>query len=190
MRCRPFGRMRKSVKAGILWYIQGSMSFIQMQFPHVFKPSGEDDAIVNVFDYQQRIIDSLAEGDVTKKNQVRQSLLYDALYSMEMAAIRIEKYEKENKRNKKITAMYNHFKYTEKLATQLAPIAHTDHQPRFFRATEQTEMVELNEKINKVKGMIMVAIDGSTLDIKLNNTDSLMERPGYSLVIAKQTKST
>lgn len=94
-------RMRKSVKAGILWYIQGSMSFIQMQFPHVFKPSGEDDAIVNVFDYQQRIIDSLAEGDVTKKNQVRQSLLYDALYSMEMAAIRIEKYEKENKRNKK-----------------------------------------------------------------------------------------
>lgn len=86
--------------------------------------------------------------------------------------------------------MYNHFKYTEKLATQLAPIAHTDHQPRFFRATEQTEMVELNEKINKVKGMIMVAIDGSTLDIKLNNTDSLMERPGYSLVIAKQTKST
>lgn len=86
--------------------------------------------------------------------------------------------------------MYNHFKYTEKLATQLAPIAHTVHQPRFFRATEQTEMIELNEMITKARGMIMIAIDGATSEFSLNNTDSLMERPGYSLVIAKQTKST
>ncbi|MDD4698048.1 MAG: hypothetical protein PHR52_11000 [Fermentimonas sp.] len=97
---RTVRRMRKSVKAAILWYIQGTMSFIQLQFPHVFKPSG-DDSNINVFDYQQRVIDSLAEGDVTKKNQVRQSLLYDALYSMEMAAIRIENYEKESKKHKK-----------------------------------------------------------------------------------------
>lgn len=98
---RTVRRMRKSVKAAILWYIQGTMSFIQLQFPHVFKPTGDDDSTINVFDYQQRVINSLADGDVTKKNKVRESLLYDALYSMEMAAIRIEKYEKEAKRNKK-----------------------------------------------------------------------------------------
>ena len=98
---RTVRRIRKSVKTAILWYIQGTMSFLQLQFPHVFGTSGDDDKKINVFDYQQRIIDSLAEGDVTKKNQVRQSLLYDALYSMEMAAIRIERQEKEYKKRLK-----------------------------------------------------------------------------------------
>ncbi len=98
---RTVRRMRKSVKAGILWYIQGTMSFLQVQFPHVFGTAGDDEKKISVFDYQQRIIDSLAEGDVTKKNQVRQSLLYDALYSMEMAAIRMEKQEKEFKKRSK-----------------------------------------------------------------------------------------
>lgn len=86
--------------------------------------------------------------------------------------------------------MYNHFTYAEKLARQLVPISHTDEDRHFFRATEQTELIELNEMITKAHGRIMIAIDGATSDLKLNNTDSLMERPGYSLVIAKQTKST
>lgn len=98
---RTVRRMRKLVKAAILWYIQGTMSFLQLQFPHVFGTLDDSDQKVNVFDYQQRIIDSLAEGDVTKKNKVRQSLLYDALYSMEMAAINIEKQEKEYKKRSK-----------------------------------------------------------------------------------------
>ena len=93
-------RMSKIAKTGILWYFQGTMSFLHQQFPHVFT-SGDDNKKTNVFDYQQRIIDSLAEGDVTKKKQVRQSLLYDALYSMEMAAIRLEDMEKEHRKRSK-----------------------------------------------------------------------------------------
>lgn len=85
--------------------------------------------------------------------------------------------------------MYDHFKYTEKLSRQLVPISHTDTDCHHFRATEQSELIELNAMITKAHGMIMIAIDGATSDFKLNNTDSLMERPGYSLVIAKQTKS-
>jgi hypothetical protein len=86
--------------------------------------------------------------------------------------------------------MYDHFKYSEKLARQLVPISHTDTDCHFFRATERSELKELNEKISRAHGMIMIAIDGAISDFSLNNTDSLIERPGYSIVIVKQTKST
>lgn len=85
--------------------------------------------------------------------------------------------------------MYNHFTYTEKLARQLVPVSHTDTDCHFFRATEQTDLIELDEKISIAHGMIMIAIDGASSEFTLNNADSLMERPGYSIVIAKQTKS-
>lgn len=89
-------RMSQTAKTGILWFYLGTMHFLEEKFPHVF--SGSGNANVNVFDNQQRIIDSLAEGDVTKKMQVRESLLYDALYSMEMAALRIEEMERESRK--------------------------------------------------------------------------------------------
>ena len=86
-------KMSKTAKTGILWFYLGTLNFLQEKFERVF--SGTEGENVNVFDSQQRIIDSLAEGDVTKKNQVRESYLYDALYSMEMAAIRIEEMDKQ-----------------------------------------------------------------------------------------------
>jgi hypothetical protein len=89
--------MSEAVKTAILWFYLGSMNFLQEKFTKVF--SGTGDANVNVYDYQQRIIDSLASGDVTKKMQVRESLLPDALYSMEAAAERIKEMEKST--NKK-----------------------------------------------------------------------------------------
>lgn len=89
-------KISQTAKTGILWFYLGTMHFLEEKFPHVFSASG--DANVNVFDNQQRIIDSLADGDVTKKKQVRDSLLYDALYSIEMAAIRMEEMEKQNRK--------------------------------------------------------------------------------------------
>jgi len=90
---RAVHRFPRTVKTAILWFYVGTMQFLSDYFPHVF--SGTSDENVNIFDNQQRIIDSLADGDVTKKNLVRNSLLFDALYSMEMAAIRIEQIEKQ-----------------------------------------------------------------------------------------------
>ena len=84
------------IKTSILWFYLGTLQFLESRFPNVFTSSGESSD--SVFDSQQKIIDSLAEGDVTKKMQVRESLLYDALYSMEMAAIRMKEYEKKNKK--------------------------------------------------------------------------------------------
>lgn len=97
---RAVRRMPQTVKTGILWFYLGTLRFLEAKFPHVFggSSSGEN---MNVFDNQQRVIDSLADGDVTKKNQVRESLLYDALYSMEMAAIRMKEVEKQQKKASK-----------------------------------------------------------------------------------------
>lgn len=84
-----------AVKTVMFWYYLGSMRFIQEKFPRVFS-SGGDNGPVDIFDLQQRIVDEMASGDVTKKEQVKRSLLYDALYTLEMAIERDEK----AKRNK------------------------------------------------------------------------------------------
>ncbi len=85
---------------------------------------------------------------------------------------------------------YNHFSYMEKLARRLKAVAHTDNDCHFFRATEQTELEELTANISSVHGTIIIAIDGS--DISFNNPDSdnLVARPEYMVVVASQTEST
>jgi hypothetical protein len=89
-------RISRTAKTAILWMYLGTLSFLEERFPHVF--SGGSAENINVFDNQQRIIDMMAGGDVTKKTQVRESLLYDAMYSMEMAAVRMEEMEKQYKK--------------------------------------------------------------------------------------------
>lgn len=79
-----------TVKTVMFWFYIGCMRFIQDKFPHVFPGSeGSDDS--DVFDMQQRIVDEMAGGDVTKKEQVKGCLLYDALYTLDMAIERDEK---------------------------------------------------------------------------------------------------
>lgn len=86
--------------------------------------------------------------------------------------------------------IYNHFNYAEMLARRLKAISHTDKDCHFFRATEQTELRELEDNITAAKGTILIAIDGVNSNFSWNLSDSLMERPMYSLVIARQTSST
>lgn len=89
-------RISREKKTAVLWMYLGTLSFLEQMFPHVF--SGGESETTNVFDSQQRIIDMMAGGDVTKKNQVRESLLWDAMYSMEMAAVRMEEIDKQNRK--------------------------------------------------------------------------------------------
>jgi hypothetical protein len=56
-----------------------------MQFMSVGEAKG------SVFENPMRIVNILANGDVTEKPKVRNSNLYDALYSMEMA---VEEHER------------------------------------------------------------------------------------------------
>lgn len=90
-------RIDRDIKTVILWYYLGTLSFLAQQFPHALSGGGGS-SVTNVFDHQQRILDSLAEGDVTKKDKVRQSLLYDALYTMDEAAKRMKEMEKQHKK--------------------------------------------------------------------------------------------
>jgi hypothetical protein len=79
-----FNKMTQITKTGILWFYIGCMNFIAGKFPEVF--SGGGDSSGSVFDNQMRIIDSLSGNDLTKKDAVKQAKLYDALYTMEIAA--------------------------------------------------------------------------------------------------------
>lgn len=85
--------------------------------------------------------------------------------------------------------MYNHYDYCEAIARKLKPIGHSDSDRHFYRATEQTELQELVERMSSAHGMIMIAIDGSFRSFR-HEADSLMELPSYTIAIAKQTRST
>lgn len=84
------------IKTVIMWFYLGTLNYLSERFPDVLSGGSSDGKELNVFDNQQRIIDSLAEGDVTRKDQVRESLLYDALYSMDVAAKRMKEMEKQH----------------------------------------------------------------------------------------------
>lgn len=85
-----------SEKRVMLWYYIGSLRFLSEKFPRLFRGEGDTEADpATLFDTQQRIIDELAGGDVTKKEQVRRSPLFDVLYTLEMAIERKEKQGKE-----------------------------------------------------------------------------------------------
>lgn len=79
-------------KVAILWFYLGCMNRIQELFPMVFVGRKSDG---NPADGQMRIIDALAKNDVTKKEKVRKSDLYEALYTMQIAAEENDKLRKK-----------------------------------------------------------------------------------------------
>ena len=83
--------------------------------------------------------------------------------------------------------MYNHYEYCEAIARNLKSIQHSDADRHYFRAIEQTELTELEQRISSAHGMIMIAIDGSFSSFQ-HDSDSLIQRPTYTIVIARQTK--
>lgn len=78
-------------KIVMYWLILGSISLIADSYPRVF--SGSRKATGRVFDAQMRLLDSLAQSDMTKKPEVRKGFLIDALYSMDESMRRKEETE-------------------------------------------------------------------------------------------------
>ena len=72
------------------WFI-GCVNFLKKRFPLTFGSEGYKDTSASTFDMQQRLIDEMAGGDITKKEQVRNAPLYDALYTIELAMERKKK---------------------------------------------------------------------------------------------------
>lgn len=75
-------------KMVMYWYILGSLSEIASFYPRVFSGAGGGSG--RVFDAQLRLLDSLAQSDMTKKPEIRKGLLLDALYAMDESVRRQE----------------------------------------------------------------------------------------------------
>lgn len=67
-------------------------------YPRIFSGEGKG-SYGRVFDAQLRLLDSLAQSDMTKKPEIRKGLLLDALYSMDESIRRKEETE-ESLRNR------------------------------------------------------------------------------------------
>lgn len=80
-----FEGMHEVKQMVLLWWVEGCLRYIGKMFPALFSAPDESPGKSNnsnVLASQMRIIDSLSTGDVTKKEAVRKSKLYDTLYSM------------------------------------------------------------------------------------------------------------
>lgn len=78
----------------MFWFVGGCLSRMQRLFPRVFSGGGGT-AGGNVLDQQLRLLDSLAQGDMTRKDQVRRGKLVDALYVIDESVRRMEERERE-----------------------------------------------------------------------------------------------
>lgn len=81
--------------------------------------------------------------------------------------------------------IYDHFSCCETLARKLKPIGHTQQKKRFFRAFGIEDLFDFDERLSSVKGMILIAVDGSDKEIKFNSADTFTQRPQYGIIIAK-----
>lgn len=84
---RRLSRLSKERQTVMFWYWCGCLSAIRQLFPRVFSGGASGG---NVFEEQQRVINALADGDMTKADAVRRGLLYDALFSMDETIRRTE----------------------------------------------------------------------------------------------------
>lgn len=82
-------------KMVMYWFITGCLLNLGYQFPKVFSEGSAGTVRNNVFDSQLRLLDSLANSDMTKKEAVRKGLLVDALYSMDESIRRQEEMEEK-----------------------------------------------------------------------------------------------
>lgn len=97
---KQIAKISPTVKICIVWFYIGCMAYLYKKFPKTFAGSGGE-ASTDVVDGQMRLLDALAQGKLVDKEQVKKSLLYDALYSMEVAAEKLEKMEAELAKQKR-----------------------------------------------------------------------------------------
>lgn len=81
------------------WFILGSLSYMASFFPRIFSGDGKTNNNGRIFDAQLRLLDSLAQSDMTKKPEIRKGLLLDAFYSMDESIRRKEETEERLNNN-------------------------------------------------------------------------------------------
>ena len=89
----PGGYPEEFLFTAAVWYVMGSVKILAESFPKVFS-GGSDESGDDVFRSQLRLLDNLTDGDVTKREAVRNSTLWDVMHNIEM---RIDKYEEQKR---------------------------------------------------------------------------------------------
>jgi len=84
---------------------------------------------------------------------------------------------------------YNHFEYAEFIARHLRSVAHTNTNCHFLRSDEVEDITDLSERISRIKGFVLIAIDGFNSDFGWADSDNLMNIPQYYLAIVRQTEA-
>ena len=85
-------------KTVMMWFISSCLADFANQFPRLFSGEGSH-AGGNVLDSQLRMLDLLADHDVTKKDQIRASALFDVFYSLDEMMREKENMEENMKKN-------------------------------------------------------------------------------------------
>ena len=88
-----FNKLSPEIKTALIWYYLGSTAFMAEKFPRTFSGTGTSSGRT-VFENQMRVVDTLANNDLTKKQIVKNALLYDALFTLEIAAENSENLKK------------------------------------------------------------------------------------------------
>ncbi|MEI7594510.1 MAG: hypothetical protein WCK02_02095 [Bacteroidota bacterium] len=80
-RAKEINRLNFNIKIAIKWFYEGSCSYIQTKFPEVFKPAplGKKQ---DVFEGFMKLVNVLANNDLTKNELVRNANLYEALITL------------------------------------------------------------------------------------------------------------
>lgn len=95
---RRIARLTWQRRQVMFWYWSGCLHFLTKRYTRVFaRRSGGKTSPSALFEDQLRVVDALAAGDMTKKEQVRSGYLYDALLSMDESLRRQEERESANK---------------------------------------------------------------------------------------------
>lgn len=88
----------ESQKIVMYWFVNGCIIALADNFPRVFSGNGVS-IKHNVFDSQLRLLNTLADSDMTKKDAVRKGNLIDALYTMDESLRHQEEIEKRLGKN-------------------------------------------------------------------------------------------
>lgn len=91
-RATLIAKLNPVYKKAILLFYEGCKAFIKHTFPVMHEGSSESNE--DIFMTQIKIVDALSKSDVTKKDQVRKTLLWDVLPAME-EILKLRKKEEE-----------------------------------------------------------------------------------------------
>lgn len=98
MRAVKLAEVHPAVKQAIYLFYLGCRNFIVKKFPKVFPPSSGNEKKKDAFMQFMKLVDALANNDVTKNEQIRQTYLYEVMVSLQAAAEQKERIEEMYKK--------------------------------------------------------------------------------------------